>query len=39
MKFEFATGRIVFGWGSIGRLEEIAVPLGRRALLVTGSHP
>ncbi len=39
MKFEFATGRILFGWGSITGLGEAVKPFGNRALLVTGSHP
>ena len=37
MRFEFATAtRILFGPGSVASLAEIAAPLGRRALLVTG---
>ena len=37
MRFEFATAtRIVFGPGTVGALAEVAPPLGRRALLVTG---
>jgi alcohol dehydrogenase class IV len=37
VRFEFATAtRIVFGPGALAELGEIASPLGRRALLVTG---
>jgi alcohol dehydrogenase class IV len=40
MRFEFATaGRVVFGPGSLAELGEIARPLGRRALLVSGRSP
>jgi alcohol dehydrogenase class IV len=46
MKFEFATaGRIVFGAGAIAQLPEniqslgLGLGLGRRPLVVTGSHP
>lgn len=38
MLFEFATAtRIVFGPGTARRLPELAVPFGRRVLVVTGS--
>jgi alcohol dehydrogenase class IV len=37
--FEFATAaRIVFGNGTFQNLGEHARPLGRRALVITGSH-
>ena len=40
MNFEFATAaRIVFGAGALRGIGEIAAGLGRRALIVTGSHP
>ncbi len=39
MNFDFACGRIVFGWGSVSRLPELAKPIGTKALLVTGSQP
>jgi alcohol dehydrogenase class IV len=39
-EWEFATsGRIVFGVGAAARLGELAAPLGRKALLVTGRDP
>jgi alcohol dehydrogenase class IV len=39
MGFEFfSAARIVFGAGSLERLDELAAPLGRRALLVTGAR-
>ena len=38
MTFEFATsGRIIFGNGSLRKINEIAPALGRKALVVTGS--
>lgn len=38
--WEFATSeRIVFGVGAAARLGELAAPLGRKALVVTGRHP
>lgn len=41
MKFEFhGVGRVVFGRGQVGRLGELAAPLGRSALLVyNGDEP
>jgi alcohol dehydrogenase class IV len=40
MRFEFATAtRIIFGAGTLRQLGPLAAELGRRALLVTGSHP
>src|SRR5256885_13925665 len=37
MQFEFATPtRVIFGPGVIGRAGELAVPFGKRALVVTG---
>jgi alcohol dehydrogenase class IV len=40
VKFEFATaGRIVFGEGRLAEVGPLARPLGRRALVVTGSRP
>lgn len=40
MTFEFATaGRIRFGRGIIGEAGELAAPMGRRALVVTGASP
>ncbi|PJF24457.1 MAG: alcohol dehydrogenase, partial [Phototrophicales bacterium] len=40
MNFEFATAaRIIFGAGALRGIGEIAAGLGRRALIVTGSHP
>lgn len=39
-EWEFATSdRIVFGVGSAARLGELAAPLGRKALVVTGRDP
>src|SRR5215472_17878306 len=38
--FEFATAtRIVFGAGAFAQLESIAVPFGKRPLVVTGRKP
>jgi len=40
VRFEFATAaRIIFGAGTLRELAPLAVPLGRRALVVTGRAP
>lgn len=40
MRFEFATAtRIIFGAGTLRELGPLAAEMGRRGLLVTGSHP
>jgi len=40
MRFDFATaGRIVFGEGRLGEVAAAAAQFGKRALVVTGSHP
>jgi alcohol dehydrogenase class IV len=40
MRFEFATAtRVLFGPGSLAELGEIARPLGKRALVVSGRSP
>ena len=40
MRFEFATAaRIVFGPGTLSEAGVLAAPWGRRAIVVTGSHP
>jgi len=39
MRFEFATAtRIIFGAGTLRQIGPLAAEMGRRALLVTGSH-
>ena len=40
MRFEFATAtRIVFGPGTLSEAGNLVAPWGRRAIVVTGSHP
>ena len=40
MRFEFATAaRIVFGPGTLSEAGVLVAPWGRRAIVVTGSHP
>ncbi len=40
MRFEFATAtRIVFGPGALSEAGALVAPWGRRAIVVTGSHP
>ena len=39
MHFEFATaGRIIFGQGKVGEVGQLAVQMGKHALVITGSH-